>query len=74
MHRVYANRTTDSSRAAATVRVGENGTYQVSTFAIREGTGILGSSVEHTELVVVGVVPTTKVRSVVHFKTKLICT
>ena len=53
VHKIYVNQTTDT-RTAATIRVEEYGTYQVTIFAIVSGLGILGSRAEHTQLVMAG--------------------
>ncbi len=47
VHRLYANKTTDRQTLASVV-VEENGLYQVTIFAIREGSGIVDSSVEYS--------------------------
>jgi hypothetical protein len=51
VHRL-SNRTTDH-QIPASVMVEENGTYQVTVFAIKGGRGILDSIVEYSEKVIV---------------------
>ena len=43
----------ETTHTTATVVVEETGVYQVSIFPLREGTGILGSSVEYTEQIAI---------------------
>lgn len=48
VHKLYTGKSTDHQNSV-NLRVGEDGIYQVSVFAIREGTGISDSTVEYTE-------------------------
>lgn len=52
VHKLYVSQASRQQLAAASVEVEENGTYQVSIFAVRGGRGILDSNVEYTEEVV----------------------
>ena len=59
VHKIYTN-TTTNCYTQVTVEVEERGLYLVSVLPIIEGRGITGSSVEHSELVMVdGMVTTT---------------
>ena len=59
VHKIYTN-TTTNCHTQVTVEVEERGLYLVSVLPIIEGRGITGSSVEHSELVMVdGMVTTT---------------
>ena len=60
IRKLYVNQATSSSQTSASVVVDENGLYQVVVFAIRGDSGIVGSNVEHMELLIVkDVLPTT---------------
>ena len=52
VHKIYTN-TTTNCYTQVTVEVEERGLYLVSVLPIIEGRGITGSSVEHSEIVVV---------------------
>ena len=47
VHKLHVNQSMDL-QTPVTVEVEESGVYQVTIFAIREGTGIVGSYVGHT--------------------------
>lgn len=51
VHKLSVTQTRDR-QSPATIQVDESGTYQVTIFPIREGTGILYTNVEYTEKVV----------------------
>ena len=51
VHKLYVNQSMDL-RTPVTVPVKRDGEYQVSIFAIRDGMGILGSSVHYTSITV----------------------
>ncbi len=57
-HRLYVNKTADRQIPASVVVEGK-GLYQVTIFAIREGSGIVDSGVEYINLLMVGDVSTT---------------
>ena len=52
VHRLHTNRTTNQE-ARASVRVDQNGTYQVNIFAMSGESGIIGSNVEYTKEVTI---------------------
>ena len=53
-HILYANKTTDREIPVFIENVQENGTYQITIFAITENNGILNSTVEYSEAYVIG--------------------
>ena len=53
VHKLYVNQSMDL-HTPVTVPVERDGEYQVSIFAIREGMGILGSTMQYTKIVKVG--------------------
>ena len=52
VHKIYTN-TTTNCHTQVTVEVEERGLYLVSVLPIIEGRGITGSTVEHSEMVMV---------------------
>ena len=58
LHKIYTN-TTTNCHTQVTVEVEERGLYLVSVLPIIEGSGITGSSVEHSEIAVVDGMDTT---------------